>query len=59
VEAVDIQSGTGDLRIVLDGGARKKRRKNMVATIATSRVIRMYDQDRAHGLLFRVVMFGV
>jgi hypothetical protein len=38
---LDVRSGTGDRRMVLDGGERKNRRKIMVAAIAISRMIRM------------------
>jgi hypothetical protein len=52
----NIRSGTGDRRRVLDGCVRKNSKNTMVATIPTSRMIRTYDHDRAHVLLFRIVV---
>jgi uncharacterized protein YbaP (TraB family) len=50
LRSFNVRSGTGDLRKVLDGGARKNNRKTMVAAIAISRNSRMKDHERAHAL---------
>lgn len=54
----NLRSGTGDLRSILEGGARKNSRKIMLAAIATSRSTRMYDHARAQ-LLRRLLLVVV
>jgi hypothetical protein len=53
---VNVQSGTGDLRKVLDGGARKNSRNTIVAAIPISINSRIYDRERAHKLRFLVAI---
>jgi hypothetical protein len=49
---IDVRSGTGDLLNVLDGGARKKSKKIIVAAIPISSTILAYAHDRAHFVTF-------
>jgi len=55
----NIRSGTGDLRSVFEGGARKNSKNTMVTAIAISSITRMYDHARAQLLRRLVFVFEV